>query len=121
MTVIKEKIMSLNLSNTYSSVKIADVSYSLVLGNGIVHATPSLTLTDVLFVPKFPVSLLSISQFTKHNNCKITFFPSHCLSGPVNWEEDWFGRERGSMYYLDDRVTPTGLVAYQSDLVLFWH
>ena len=25
------------------------------------------------------------------------------------------------IYYLDDRVTPTGLVAGQSDLVLLWH
>jgi len=29
--------------------------------------------------------------------------------------------ERGGIYYLDDRVTPTGLVAGQPDLVLFWH
>ena len=25
------------------------------------------------------------------------------------------------MYYLDDRVSPTGFVAGQSDLVLLWH
>jgi len=81
------------MSNTYSSVKIVDGSHSLVLENGVVHATPSLIPTDVLFVPKFLVSLLSISQFTKYNNCKITFFLPFllCLLGPVNWEEDWFG------------------------------
>ena len=65
--------MSLNLSNTYPSVKIVDDSYSPVLSNGVIHATLSLTLTDVLYVPKFLMSLLSISQFTKHNNCKIIF------------------------------------------------
>jgi len=31
------------------------------------------------------------------------------------------GHERGDIYYLDDRVTPTGLVAGQPDLVLLWH
>lgn len=36
----------------------------------------TLDLHDVLYVPKFPVSLLSISQLTKHFNCSVTFFPS---------------------------------------------
>ena len=31
---------------------------------GVVQATPSLTLTDVLYVLKFPVSLLSISSLS---------------------------------------------------------
>ena len=79
MTGIKQKFVSLNLSSVHLSVKITDGTYSLVLGNGVVQATPSLTLTDILYVPRFLVSLLSISQFTKHNNCKITFFLSHCV------------------------------------------
>ena len=39
MTGNKEKIMSLNLSNTYPSVKIVDGFHSPILKNGIVHAT----------------------------------------------------------------------------------
>ena len=31
------------------------------------------------------------------------------------------GHEREGIYYLEDRVTPTGLVAGQSDPVLLWH
>ena len=31
------------------------------------------------------------------------------------------GRERGGMPYLDDKVTPTGLLADQPDPVLLWH
>jgi len=31
------------------------------------------------------------------------------------------GHKRGGIYYLDDRVTHTGLVAGQPDPVLFWH
>ena len=31
------------------------------------------------------------------------------------------GHERGGIYYLDDRVTPTDLVAGQPDPVLLWH
>jgi len=74
MTGNKEKFMSLNLPSTYPSVKIVDGFQSPVLENGVIRATPSLTLTDVLFMTKFHVSLLPISQFTKHNNCKITLF-----------------------------------------------
>ena len=80
------------MSNVYPSIKIADGTQSPLLGNGVVQATLSLTLTDLLYVPRFSVSLLSISQFTKHNNCKITFSSSYlCVSGLVDWEEDWFG------------------------------
>ena len=48
-----------------SSVNIVDGTQSHVLGNSVVHAIPSLTNTDVLYGPKFPVSLFSISQLTK--------------------------------------------------------
>jgi len=49
----------------YPSVKIANGTHSPVLDNEIVLANPSLTLTDVLYVPRFPVSFLSISQLTE--------------------------------------------------------
>ena len=58
---------------------MVDDTYPSVLSNGVVWSIPSLTLTDVLYVPRFLVSLLSINQFTKHNNCKIIFSPSHCV------------------------------------------
>ena len=51
MTGIKQEFASLNLSRAHPSVKIADGTHSFVLGNGIVQATPSLTLTDVTYVP----------------------------------------------------------------------
>ena len=31
------------------------------------------------------------------------------------------GNERGGIYYLDDRMTLTGLVAGHPDLILLWH
>lgn len=79
MTGIKEKFHSLSFSDKFPSVHIVDGSFTPVLGDEVVQATPSLTLTNLLYVPEFPVSLLFISQFTKNNNCKITFFPSHCV------------------------------------------
>ena len=61
MTGTIQKFVFLNMSTTHTSVKIVDGTHSPVLDNGVVQATSSLTLTDVLYVPCFPVSLLSIS------------------------------------------------------------
>ena len=94
------------------SGNIADGTQSHVLGDRIVQATPSLNLKNVLYVLNFLVSLLSINQFTKQHNCSVTFFPSYCIfQGLTSGRRIGSGRERGGMYYLNDRVSPTGLVA----------
>ena len=67
------------MSRVHPSVKIDDGTHSPVLENEIVQVTPFLTLTDVLYVPRFSVSLLSLSQFTKHNNYKIIFLFSYSV------------------------------------------
>ena len=64
MTVIKAKFHSLSLGNTIPSVDIADGTSSTVCGKGIVHASTSLYLDDILYVPIFPISLLFISKLT---------------------------------------------------------
>ena len=88
---------------------------------GVVQVTPSLIFTDVLYVSKFCVSLLSISQFTEHSNYKIIFFfLSHCVFKACRLGGLVRGM-RGDMHYLDDRVTSTSLVAGHSDPVLLWH
>jgi len=76
MTGIKNKFISLHLYTQFSSVNIVDGTQSLVLGDGVVQATPSLNFKNVLYVLKFYVSLLSISQFTKQHNYNVTFFLS---------------------------------------------
>jgi len=121
MIGITQKFVSLNKSTAHSSVKVTDGTHSPVLGNEVVQATPSLTLSDVLYVPRFPVSLLSFSQLTKQNSCKIIFPFSLCVSGLVDWKGIGLGNERGGIYYLDDRMTLTGLVAGHPDLILLWH
>ena len=66
--------------------------------------------------------LLFISQFTKHNNCKIIFFPSHYVfQDLLTGRRIGSGHERRGIYYLDDRVSPTSLVADQPVPMLLWH
>ena len=83
MTGIKDKFTSFHLSTQLSSINIVNGTQYPVLGNGVVQATPSLNLKNVLYVPKFSVSLLSISQFTKQYNYSVTIFPFY-YSGPDN-------------------------------------
>ncbi|XP_020255709.1 uncharacterized protein LOC109832716 [Asparagus officinalis] len=122
MIGIKDRFISLHLSNKFPSIRIADGTLSPVFDAGVVHTTSSLKLNDVLYAPKFPVSLLSISKFTKHNNFKVTFFPSYCVFQDLaTGMTIGSGHERGGMYYLDDSVPGAGLVAAQPDSTLLWH
>ena len=43
-----------------------------------------------------------------------------CLSAPDNWRID-SDHEKKGMYYLDDRVSPTGLVVGQPDPTILWY
>jgi len=70
MTGITQKFVSLNMSIVHPSVKIADDTHSPILGNGVVHATPALTLINILYVPRFPVSFSSINQLTNKITAK---------------------------------------------------
>jgi len=49
-----------------------------------------LSLNNILFVPKFPVSLLSTEKITTQNCYRAIFDPSYCVSGFVDLDEDWF-------------------------------
>ena len=50
MTDITQKFVSLNMFIIHPSVKIVDGTHSLVLGNRVVQATPSLTLTNIIYI-----------------------------------------------------------------------
>ena len=120
MTDIQNKFDYLHLSNKFSYVNIADGTQSPVLDNRVVHATSF--LTDVSYVSKFPVSLNSISQFTKQNSCKVTFFlPIMFFQDMTTGKRIGSGHEREIMYYLDDKVSPIVLDTNQPDPILLRH
>ena len=83
------------LSSYYSTpshppVTIADGQPCLVQGRGTTRVTPSLSLHQILYVPGFPVNLLSISAITRALPCSVTFFPFHCI-----FEDLYTGRRIG--------------------------
>lgn len=55
-----------------------------------VNCIPNIKLFSVLYIPHFPVSLLSTSALTKAFNIKLSFFFSWllCYSKSSKWKED---------------------------------
>ena len=60
-------------------VKVANSTFSSIIGQGIASITPSLTLQNVLHVPNLSCNLLSVCKITKDLNCFVTFTPSYCV------------------------------------------
>ena len=58
---------------TKDSVKIADGSLTSISGTGSVVCTPDIKLSFVLYIPDFPINLLSVNAIIKDLNCKGVF------------------------------------------------
>ena len=104
----------LNLSNIHS-VAITDGHPCSISDKGVVQVTSQITLDKVLFVPDFPVNLLSINAITKLL-CYATFFPFHCTFQDLQTEKRIdLSRERGQGVYtsVSDEI-PRGLALLAS-------
>lgn len=60
-------------------VKITYGSFSVVAGVRVVEISPNVVLKAVLHVPKLFCNLLSISTFTKDNDCMVNFSSLVCI------------------------------------------
>ncbi|XP_075490977.1 uncharacterized protein LOC142529351 [Primulina tabacum] len=95
-----------------NSLPYADAMGSIQLPNGhtttITHVGPvdinnTITLDHVLFVPDFQHNLLSVSQFTKHHHCCVTFYPNFCVFQDLSTGTIMgIGKERNGLYHLDN-------------------
>ena len=104
MCLNRSLFFSLDTSLVHPPVIVANGFSSPVSSTRMVHSS-TIPLEFVLFVPNFPVNLLSISKITKDFNCCVTFFfyslcfsgspydeeffYSLCVSGSPYDEEDW--------------------------------
>ncbi|EOY09554.1 Uncharacterized protein TCM_024962 [Theobroma cacao] len=87
---------------TSSNVTLADGSTFYVLGSGTINPTPSISLSNVLNLPKFSFNLISVSKLTSALNCCISFFPNFCLFQDLTTKRIiGTGRESEGLYYLD--------------------
>ena len=79
MTGTSSLLLSYLPTPSHPPVTIADGRPCLVQGRGTTRVTPSLSLHQILYVPGFPINLLSISAITRALPCTVTFFPFHCI------------------------------------------
>lgn len=77
MTDNKHVFSSLNVTN--SLVTLADGSSSTAIGIGNDHPSSNPSLNSSLYIPQFPMNLLSMSKLIKSLNCSKTFFPFYCV------------------------------------------
>ena len=62
-----------------STVTLVDGSTSCVIGSGIIHPTPLITLTSILSLSQLSINLIYVSKLTLTLNCSISLFPDSCL------------------------------------------
>lgn len=97
-----------------SFVVLVDDSRTNVLGEWAIYANPNLRFSSVLYVPKFPVHLLSISQLTKSLNCSVTFFLSYCVFQDLGTKKTiGGGHEMNGVYHLSTSL-PSSNTAFSS-------
>ena len=89
------------------TVTLANGSQTVAKGIGLTLPLPSLPLTSVLYTPKCPFNLISISKITRTLNCSITF------SDKFVTLQDWstgktigIGRESQGLYHLTSDSSP---------------
>jgi transposase InsO family protein len=87
------------------TIQIADGTAQPIQGMGTVECTPSITLSSVLYVPSFPVSLVSLSSLVDHMDCHVTVDRENCLivdkrTGIILGS----GIRRNGLWFLDRRI-----------------
>ena len=93
-------LTSYHPDSSIPNIHIADGRPCPVCGYGTSQATATLPLHNVLYVPGFPTKLLSISAITKPLNCRVFFYPYHCIfQDPSTRKRIGLGRENGHGLY----------------------
>ena len=84
-------------------IRIADGSFSPIVGKGEIALTLTLTLNFVLHVPKLSCNIFSVNKFTQTNNFVAKFFSSYCEFQDLGWGKTIGSvREIKGLYYFDD-------------------
>ena len=66
-------------SSYKETIQTADGTFQPIKGIGTVKCTPSITLSSVLYVPSFPVNLVSISSLVDQLDCRVSLDRENCL------------------------------------------
>ena len=88
--------------SSHSALRTANGSISLVMGEGSIILTNTITLDIVLIVPSLVYNLLSVNQITVTLKCTVTFWPQFCVFQNILTRKILsYGVRWGNMYYLE--------------------
>lgn len=91
---------SYRVNSRKDKVRIADGTYSSIVGHSDIFATSLLSF--VLHVSNFTLNLLSISHLTKSLNYSLIFLPSDCVFQDLKTKMTiGMGHEKDGLYLLD--------------------
>lgn len=97
---------------TPESIQIADGTTQPVIGRGSVKCTESLTLSNVLHAPSFPVNLLSISAIILNLKCTVSFdIPKVIFQEKGTGRQLGTGTWRNGLWYLDKEGMESALAS----------
>jgi hypothetical protein len=92
-------------STRKETIQTADGTAQPIQGMGTVKCTPSITLSSDLYVPSFPVSLVSLSSLVDHMDCRVTLDRENCLIIDRRTERILgSGIRRNGLWFLDRRT-----------------
>jgi hypothetical protein len=84
------------------TIQTADGACHPIKGVGVVQCTPSIKLSSVLYVPSFPVNLISISAFIDYMDCHVSLDHENCLiQERRTGKKLWIGVRCDGLWYLD--------------------
>jgi len=94
------------------SIQTADGTVQPVVGKGTVRCTDSVTLTNVLHAPSFPVNLVSISAIIREQKCTVTFdIPKMVFQEKGTGRILGTGTWRDGLWYMDRKGMDTALAS----------
>ncbi|KAL2242415.1 UNVERIFIED_CONTAM: Retrovirus-related Pol polyprotein from transposon RE1 [Sesamum indicum] len=95
---------SLTTLNTPKQIRLPDNSITLATKSGSIQLCPSLTLTNVLFVPNFAHNLLSVSQLCSSHHVAFSFYGSFCVVQDLRSKQILaLGKQHRQLYYLGSK------------------
>ncbi|GJZ50579.1 cysteine-rich receptor-like protein kinase 8 [Tanacetum coccineum] len=101
MTPHSKSILSAKILKNMPEITLPNGQSSVITKTGQVKLNNGIVLKDVLCVPSFKFSLLSIPKLTKDNNCVAIFFPNFCVLQDLTTKKVLgLGKKVAGLYHL---------------------
>ena len=89
---------------------------TVVSGSGTIEISPTLKLSNCLYVPKLSHKLMSISHVIKERNCTLLMHPNFCVLQDTRTNRIiGRGTERQGLYYVDEITQQDGTAMLAHD------